>query len=374
MNDKYIENLILILYSNGSINSFFIGVIVITLAGANLRSNKYISLLLITISISFFYVLFLSPEITRTIPYIFNGMHKSAFIFGPALYFYFMSITRRRFRFNYKKLIHLLPFAAYTLLMIPVYFSSDSEKIELFNKYRTYFRSVFFIIFLHFASYMAYTYYFIRSNGVIILNKFKGVESVAVNWFQYLSLLSLGLGCLCFILHLLHIFFNFSSLILNTSVDFMLAVLLQGLGYKGIRRIEILKYIPDTYGIKKYTKSGMNKLQAENYMDAVIQYIKRDRNFLNNEINLKLLSTELSISEHHLSQIFTQFLKMSFNDYVNSLRVEEAKKLIKTLPEDYPIMRIGFDVGFNSKSAFNLNFKKITKITPTEYRNSKYND
>ncbi len=362
------ETIILILYSNGALNSLFTALIVITISGANFKSNKYFSILLAVISLSYFYVLFLPAEVTTTIPYFFGGMHKSAFIFGPALYMYFMSIVRKRFRFDAKKMLHFLPFLIYTALMMPLYLSSNNEKITLYTKYMPYLRPVFFLIFLHFISYMLYTFFFIRSNGVVILKKFKNIESVAINWFKYLSLMSLGTGCFCCIMYIFYLTFNYSPLILNTVTDFILFLLLHILAYRGIRKIEILQYIPGGVISGKYEKSGMSMLQAENYTEAVIQYVERERNYLNSELSLKILSSALSISEHHLSQVFSQFLKKTFSDYINGLRINEAKVLIKNLPSDYPIVRIAFDAGFNSKSSFNLNFKRITGLTPSQFR------
>jgi len=367
MDSTFAEKIILILYSNGALNSLLTAFIVITIAGANLKSNKYFSILLTVISLSYFYVLFLSNDIIISIPFIFGGMQKSAFIFGPALYLYFMSIVRKKFRFDRRKLVHFIPFFLYTAVMMPVYFSSSPRKIELYTKYMPCFNSVFFFIFLHFLSYMLYTYFFIKNNGVIILKKFKGVESIAVNWFRYLSLMSLAVGCFCFIMYCFYLLFNYSPLILNTVTDCVLVLLLHILAYRGIRRIEILQYLPGSRD-KKYQKSGMNRLQAENYTEAVIQYIEREKNFLNSELSLKSISSALSISEHHLSQIFSQYMQIAFPDYLNRLRIEEAKKSIKTLPDDYPVMRIALDVGYNSKSTFNLNFKKQTGITPTQFK------
>ena len=255
--------------------------------------------------------------------------------------------------------------------MMPVYISDDESKIDIYNKYIPYFRALFILIFIHFFSYMLYTYLVIKRNGVVILKKFKNVESVAINWFRYLSLLSLILGIFCISIYVLHIFFSFNTLILNLVADLFIVILLHFLAYKGIRRIEILQYIPDTAVSKKYARSNMNQLQAENYMESVIQFVKREKNFLNSEINLKLLSSSLSISEHHLSQIFSQYMGITFNDYVNKLRIEEAKRLISERADDYPILRIGFDVGFNSKSSFNANFKKFTDMTPSEFKSEK---
>ena len=55
-------------------------------------------------------------------------------------------------------------------------------------------------------------------------------------------------------------------------------------------------------------------------------------------------------------------------DFINSYRIKEAKRLLKNrLNEKSTILEILFEVGFNSKAAFNKAFKKKTGLTPSEY-------
>jgi AraC-like DNA-binding protein len=51
-------------------------------------------------------------------------------------------------------------------------------------------------------------------------------------------------------------------------------------------------------------------------------------------------------------------------------RVEEAKKLLKE-KQNIKVEEIAEQVGYNSKSSFNTAFKKITGLTPSEFRNGK---
>ena len=61
-------------------------------------------------------------------------------------------------------------------------------------------------------------------------------------------------------------------------------------------------------------------------------------------------------------------MKLSFNDYVNSLRIEEAKVPLKNRDKsNNTIESIGEIVGFNTKSQFYIAFKKITDVTPSKY-------
>ncbi len=60
---------------------------------------------------------------------------------------------------------------------------------------------------------------------------------------------------------------------------------------------------------------------------------------------------------------------MNYFDYLNSLRVGEAiNLLLSTSKKEMNIIEIAFEAGFNNKATFNNAFKKITGMTPKEYR------
>ncbi|MDO8896190.1 MAG: helix-turn-helix domain-containing protein, partial [Bacteroidales bacterium] len=59
----------------------------------------------------------------------------------------------------------------------------------------------------------------------------------------------------------------------------------------------------------------------------------------------------------------------NFYGYINKFRVEKSKKLLTDKELDkYSIIGIAFESGFNSKTAFNTAFKKITGQTPSEFK------
>jgi AraC-like DNA-binding protein len=60
---------------------------------------------------------------------------------------------------------------------------------------------------------------------------------------------------------------------------------------------------------------------------------------------------------------------MSFNDFLNRYRIDEAKKLLlQEEGEKRNILQIMLDTGFYSKSVFNTAFKKYTGMTPSEFK------
>ncbi|QZE14656.1 helix-turn-helix domain-containing protein [Halosquirtibacter laminarini] len=90
--------------------------------------------------------------------------------------------------------------------------------------------------------------------------------------------------------------------------------------------------------------------------------------YLDRNLNKHLFAHHLQISMSHLSLVLREGLKMSFNDLINSYRVDEVKKRLKDPSfKDYTLLGIAEDCGFNSKTSFYRIFKKFTGITPSEF-------
>ena len=86
-------------------------------------------------------------------------------------------------------------------------------------------------------------------------------------------------------------------------------------------------------------------------------------------VALDLLEKELHISKYYISHTLSSKLHMGFNDYVNSLRISNACRLLKK--SDRSITEISDLVGFNTLRTFNCAFFKQMGMTPSEYRSKK---
>lgn len=119
----------------------------------------------------------------------------------------------------------------------------------------------------------------------------------------------------------------------------------------------------------KYQGSQLNDLYVDECLSKLDHLMRVKKVYLEENLTLQSLAGELSILPRYLSQIVNEKLNVNFPDYVNSFRVEEAKKLLSdSNGRNRKIIAIAFDVGFNTKAAFNIAFKKHTGMTPTQYR------
>jgi AraC-like DNA-binding protein len=97
--------------------------------------------------------------------------------------------------------------------------------------------------------------------------------------------------------------------------------------------------------------------------------MEHERPFTDGDLTIQKLAAQLSVPSHHLSQVINERLNQTFSDFINSYRVEEAKRrLLDPAAKHLSILGIAEEVGFNSKSSFNSVFKKHTNMTPSEFR------
>ena len=118
----------------------------------------------------------------------------------------------------------------------------------------------------------------------------------------------------------------------------------------------------------KYQYSTLDPATIEPMITKLDAHIQNKKPFLQPNLTLKELADELEMNDRHLSQIINKYKGQNFYDFINSLRIEEAKKMLSHPENSYNILQILYESGFNSKTAFNVTFKKFTGLTPSEYK------
>jgi len=114
---------------------------------------------------------------------------------------------------------------------------------------------------------------------------------------------------------------------------------------------------------------GLPETKITEIISRLIQLMEKDKLYQEHELTIQTLSDKLGIPSYQVSQAINDGLKKNFYDLINGYRVEEAKRLlVDPKNQNFTILSVGFEAGFNSKTTFNTVFKKFTGITPTEFR------
>ena len=99
-------------------------------------------------------------------------------------------------------------------------------------------------------------------------------------------------------------------------------------------------------------------------VDEIIAYLAEH---YSEDLNQKSVAQKFYVSRSYLSKLFKAKTGRGFNEYLNKIRMEQAKTALKTTA--LPVTDIAFNCGFNDSNYFSKSFKKIEGVSPLNYRN-----
>lgn len=105
------------------------------------------------------------------------------------------------------------------------------------------------------------------------------------------------------------------------------------------------------------------KLMANEANDLM----NKQKPYLDSKLTLNELASELGYSNHQLSQVINLNEGKNFYQWVNQYRVDAVMAKLSESPT-IKVLDVALDCGFSSKSSFNFVFKKLTQMTPSEYK------
>jgi AraC-like DNA-binding protein len=112
----------------------------------------------------------------------------------------------------------------------------------------------------------------------------------------------------------------------------------------------------EEYLNKRFT-SGNNRIAA------IHEFLM---NNYREEVDLKQLAALVNMAEGSLCRFFKMNMGITVFEYLNQIKIEFACKLLMDL--NLGILEVCMDSGFNNLSHFNKQFRKVTGVTPSEYR------
>lgn len=356
-----------------------------------LFANRFLGSMMLLYSIILIQMLLTDLEVDRKFPHLMIIPIGISLLMGPLHYLYARSLIRSTTKIKKADWLHFLPFALYELLIIPELFqpsqelAAEMQKIYVEGLPIKYFIFNWLVLF-QILTYMILTVFIINRFSNSIKNVFSTIEKVKLDWLRNITYMGIFVISIFFIenifmlagINLSH-FFNLTS--------FLFAIFIYIMGYMGLLKSEIfaeprvaksISELPDlAYQNRiepgethpKYEKSGLSPEKAKKYLSVLLNLMEDQKPHTNSDLTLSQLADTLSITPHNLSEILNTQLNQSFFDFINHYRVEEVKKaLVDPEKQHFTLLAIGFDAGFNSKTAFNTIFKKYTDMTPSEYR------
>ncbi len=284
-------------------------------------------------------------------------------LIGPFLYLYIKSISIKDFRFSIRHVLHLVPF----LLVLSIdLINRDKFPLSPDNQkhYITYCIEI-SVILIQFLTYILVSFNYAGE----LIKKSASENSSKDNADPYWIRNIIIIISFIWLIYALYCIQTYARIYLPTRVVEALyySILSYAILYSELRNRKITSVNNFT---TRYKSSGLTTGDAIRYKSMILDYISKNELYKDHDITLVKFSKNLSLTPHVVSQVINEQLSCNFNDFINSYRVDEAKKLLRDAGmKNFTVASIAYDCGFNTLSAFNTAFKKFTGLTPSQFRN-----
>jgi len=347
-----------------------LAVFLLSIKSKNTISNKLFATFLILTALdisAYFHNLFLSGFSNLV-------MVKSllAYLQMPVLYLYVLSVCYSNFKLKPKHLWHLIPFIVGNLVLFPRFYLNNKNSIA---KIWTDFNSIWEIIYIHFTIHLQFAVYIVLM--FLVLKRYKKIyqqnfSDTATKTYQWLfqfTVLSAVAHSFVIIKSILKYFDNdFSFPLAQIFVSFFGLSIIVWMVFKALKYPELFKSVDSDIVLIQKDKTIVDE-NSNKELEKLTTYMETEKPYLNPSLSIRNLAEEIKMNSRDVSVLINQNLNQHFFDFVNEYRIKEAMGILKNPTKNqFTVLEILYEVGFNSKSSFNTAFKKHTGLTPTEYR------
>jgi AraC-like DNA-binding protein len=130
----------------------------------------------------------------------------------------------------------------------------------------------------------------------------------------------------------------------------------------------IFQVSPPSAPTVRYQKSGLDDVDIQRIVGRIETEFRVGKLWRDSNLTVQSLADHLSIRREYISQALNDGLGQSFSEYLNALRIQDAQSiLLSSAGTEKTILEVALFVGYNSKSAFNAAFKRLTGCAPTQW-------
>mgnify|MGYP003575508170 CR=1 FL=1 len=308
---------------------------------------------------------------STTAAVIANCFVLASLIKGASLYFYTLAITREDFSLRPHSLLHFIPVFLCLLLLMMLGINADALRFDtddISSELELTIHGIWYFIKIVPVIYALAALLSLRRYRQQLRERYSSISDIPIDWLNYLVI-----GFLFSWVWTLaaNIFGNISSLsmaeivgVANNYINFALVIALfaYSLSYVKIL-IRAGVDVPPATTLGKTNELLLEKIRVGMELQKL---------YLNQSLTIEEFSNDIGAPYRDVSNIINQHFNTNFFEFINNRRVEEAKRMLADPAYDsLSIQEVLHESGFNSTSAFQRFFKRLTGVSPRVYRKSR---
>lgn len=278
----------------------------------------------------------------------------------------------------------LIPGGVESFIAFVIFFLPVATKLQIRD---SSYNLIYFLLGLGYTIYISVLILkFINGHFKELESQYSEITNKKLSWSRFFIYASIG-----FHLLLLLNFFTENTL-LYTLISIFNVILIYWVSFKGItqKNIVALVWIPSAVEaaspniqktdikqkeLEELNITGhshhelMSQEDALEVVETIEDYIKNSECYTRQDLTIIDIAEAVNIHPKRISHAINSQLRVNFNTYINTYRVERSKTLMNTdLTDNLSIEGIGLEAGFHSKTTFYSSFKKMEGTTPAKYK------
>ena len=301
------------------------------------------------------------------------------------------------------------------VLVVPIFYAFTAHFLRIENKVKDFIKITIFIFVLEIIlrlCLISYVYYEVPDRDASLIQEYTNIEEIfnlTYSLFLFLNACLLvfrknkllefileyddlsflkwfiRLGSIVIVFWILAVvLWNVFSIDYYDLLRLASSAFLYWIGYQGFYKYNVVEdriFLRSQIDSDQVLISAPLNVHSENQKDDFFNekhqkdFDKTKNHIINNKLyldpllSMEVIADELGMSKSYISKLINSYSNYNFSDFVNSLRVEQAKKFLSDNEfSQYTIVAIGLECGFNSKSTFYSAFKKFTSESPSTFR------
>ncbi|AQT59568.1 helix-turn-helix domain-containing protein [Cellvibrio sp. PSBB023] len=290
---------------------------------------------------------------------------------APLLLLYVRSITEENFHLKRTHLLHFIPMLLAILVICSFDIDINRLKLDTFGMDALLYQVIdslwYSLKVIPLGYFIAATYTVWRYHKML-RQQHSDINEAALWWLYYLTLGFVLAGVWTLSLSVLAYFYRLPFGVTDNYLNFILLIALFYYSISHAQNLTTTKE-EEEFEDPKETVTPIDTKPLDSTISKIMDGIVNQKLYLNQSLNVEQFSAKIGVPYRDVSFAINKAFGTNFFEFINSYRIEESKRyLADEKYKDMTIMDILLESGFNSKSAFQRFFKRLTGISPTEFR------
>lgn len=372
-----------IIYFLGAINALFFSVLIFSKHQKSL-ADKILAWWLIVLSLQVLYPFLYLSNISKYQQFM--GYEASLSVLHPAGLFFYTKAMVGKLKLELKTYIIILLLLISSASIFGFMSYMPQERIKIFDEHNFLryfdFKGKILVFFFSALIIALYAYFLARSNKLLkeykqkVLDVFSNSDKVDLQWLRKLILFFYANYALTILASGVIYSVDISLAFTDYVYYFMMVVFVFLIGYWGHQQGSV-------FNLEKAKKNEIDAITNEKHLSLpknngksmgkeafeLRKMMEEEAPYLEPMLTINDLATRLDMPAHQLSKLIHNEFGKNFYEFVNHYRIESFKRKVTSRQyQNFTLLAIAFECGFNSKSAFNRIFKEETGFTPRDYK------